>query len=133
VTWACARGLWAKAFALCDLPEAACSLGVCHGNGYGAAAADLLAAEAWYQAAMDCDLTGAVVGDKPVAGAHGDLREMAMCGPTNQGQAEFIQQAAGDHRNLMRRKLAEERGGAGFVEPPSQEEILKQMADLKAK
>jgi len=59
-----AKLLWAKAFSLCDLPEAAHNLGVCYGLGHGGVV-DLPMAIEWYGAAKDCDLSGAYIGDTP--------------------------------------------------------------------
>ena len=57
-----AKNLWAKAFTLCDLPEAAHNLGVCYGLGHGGPV-ELSKAVEWYGAAKDCDLSGDRVGD----------------------------------------------------------------------
>ncbi len=85
-----AKKLWAAAFALCDLPEAAHNLGVCFGLGHGGPV-ELPKAVAWYGAAKDCDLIGAIVGDTP-RGRHGDLTGLFVLGPANDEQVNFINQ-----------------------------------------
>ena len=85
-----AKKLWAAAFALCDLPEAAHNLGVCYGLGHGGPV-ELSKAVAWYGAAKDCDLIGASVGDTP-RGRHGDLSALFAFGPANDEQFNFINQ-----------------------------------------
>ena len=95
-----AKNLWAKAFALCDLPEAAHNLGVCYGLGHGGPV-ELSKAVEWYGAAKDCDLSGDRVGDAP-KGRHADLAALRVLGPANDDQEDFIKTAVSDYRAVRR-------------------------------
>jgi hypothetical protein len=95
-----AKNLWATAFALCDLPEAAHNLGVCFGLGHGGPV-ELSKAVEWYGAAKDCDLSGEIVGDTP-RGRHGDLEALLTLGPINDEQVNFVNQAVSDYRAVRR-------------------------------
>jgi hypothetical protein len=95
-----AKNLWAKAFDLCDLPEAAHNLGVCYGLGHGGPV-ELSKAVEWYGAAKDCDLSGVRVGDAP-KGRHGDLAALRVLGPVNDDQEDFIKTAVSDYRAVRR-------------------------------
>ncbi|KAJ1485439.1 hypothetical protein T484DRAFT_1793502 [Baffinella frigidus] len=95
--FALAQGLWARAWAECDLPEAAYNLGVCAGKGYGGPQDCSLALQ-WYTACRDSDLDGrGRAGDAPVGGRHGSLEELVEVGPSD-AQTTFAAPAA---RNLV--------------------------------
>ena len=102
-----AKNLWATAFALCNLPEAAHNLGVSFWLGH-IRPVELPKAAEWYGAAKDCDLTGAIVGDTP-NGRHGDLEALLSLGPLNDDQDNFVNQAVSDYR-AVRRAVRREMG-----------------------
>ncbi|KAJ1483894.1 hypothetical protein T484DRAFT_1949069 [Baffinella frigidus] len=92
--FALAQGLWARAFAECDLPEAAYNLGVCTGHGYGGPQ-DYALALVWYRECRDCDLDGrGRAGDEPVGGRHGLLTPLLKFGPANDCQTTYAPPAA---------------------------------------
>eukprot|EP00286_Rhodomonas_abbreviata_P018496 CAMPEP_0181294242 /NCGR_PEP_ID=MMETSP1101-20121128/3491_1 /TAXON_ID=46948 /ORGANISM="Rhodomonas abbreviata, Strain Caron Lab Isolate" /LENGTH=336 /DNA_ID=CAMNT_0023398877 /DNA_START=351 /DNA_END=1361 /DNA_ORIENTATION=+ len=97
VDLASAKKLWAKAYSLCDVPEAANEIGFCFGTGQGGPV-DLVKAAAWYDAAKNCDIDGTRIGDKP-RGGHGDLTSLFELGPSDDLQSEFVQRAT---RNYYR-------------------------------
>jgi hypothetical protein len=89
-----ARGLWATAFAICDLPEAAHNLGVCFSFGHGGRI-DYNVALKWYQACSDCDLDGTGrARDAPVGQPHGCLEALTALGPENYTQESFKPRAS---------------------------------------
>ena len=122
--FALAQALWARAWAECDLPEAAYNLGVCAGKGYGGPQDCSLALE-WYRECRDSDLDGrGRAGDAP-GGRHGSLEMLVEVGPGD-SQTTFAAPAARNILVVGQMLVAQGECGAGM-------EMLRNLRIMKAR
>ena len=98
------KQLWAKAFATCEIPEAAYNLGVCYGQGHGGPI-DYDKAHRWYCASRDCDLDGTGhCRDAPQGQNRVLMSRLHLWGPKNEFQTRFKKYAEHNAQQVAGKK-----------------------------